>query len=282
MMSNLVSPGILLSKAYLRFNEKVLFENLSFELAAGKITCLLGPSGVGKTTLLRILAGLPLAGRGENKLQTLPVALKKPDSDELIVHYDERELSCSAHLRTSDKLPLRGRLSYMAQTDLLFPWLSLLDNVMLGAYLRHMPRSRAEVERAMHILESVGLAGDAHRKPHALSSGMKQRGAIARTLMEDKPVILMDEPFSALDAITRYDMQTLAAEKVQQKTVLLITHDPWEALRLGHQIFILRGHPATLSGSIIPPLMPPRDITDVALLPFQKQLLRELELRVSI
>ncbi|NNM58395.1 MAG: ABC transporter ATP-binding protein [Legionellales bacterium] len=281
-MTQCHSPGILLSKASLRFNQKILFENLSFELAAGKITCLLGPSGVGKTTLLRILASLPLAGRGENKLQTLPATVKKPNPDELIVHYDEQEVVCNARIRTSDQLPLRGRLAYMAQTDLLLPWLSLLDNVMLGNLLRHVPRSQSQIDHAMHILESVGLAEDAHHKPHALSSGMKQRGALARTLMEDQPVILMDEPFSALDAITRYDMQTMAAEKLQQKTVLLITHDPWEALRLGHQIFILRGQPANLSAPIIPPMMPPRDITDEALLPFQKQLLRELDLRISV
>jgi putative hydroxymethylpyrimidine transport system ATP-binding protein len=284
------APGIILSNASLRFQHKLLFENLSFELPSHSITCLLGPSGVGKTTLLRMLAGLPLFGRGQDKLQAFPhrrTSLTAPSpptpppqagegSEDMNLFFINE--FCHATITTSDGIPLTDRVTYMGQTDLLLPWLSVLDNVMLGSYLRSQQCDIQTKARALHILESVGLDAEIHHKPTTLSGGMKQRVALARTLMEEKPVVLMDEPFSALDAITRYDMQTLAAEKLAGKTVLLITHDPWEALRLGHQIIVLRGQPAQLSNSIIPPELPPRDITHATLLPLQKLLLNELNM----
>lgn len=313
MTALITAPDIFLSNASLRFQHKLLFENLSLELKSGTITCLLGPSGVGKTTLLRMLAGLPLFGRGQDKLQTLPhmQTKRKAEYDDALAklnigakgqsgrmqyaptqsiqfesnrdnnNHDSNELF-KATITTSDGLPLTDRVAYMGQTDLLLPWLSVLDNVLLGRYLRGQKRDIKTKAHALHILESVGLAAEIHQKPTTLSGGMKQRTALARTLMEDKPVVLMDEPFSALDAITRYDMQSLAAEKLVGKTVLLITHDPWEALRLGHKILVLRGQPATLSQPLIPPENPPRDMTHPSLLPLQKLLLSELQMVKSI
>ncbi|MBY0544523.1 MAG: ABC transporter ATP-binding protein [Gammaproteobacteria bacterium] len=271
----LLAPAISLSHAYLRFKQKIIFENLAIALPSGKFTCLLGPSGVGKTSLLRMIAGLPLAGRGTSKLQNFPN--RKPNRPLYIpgIEHDELNLVYQAELETSDSVSLTGRVAYMAQSDLLLPWCSLLDNVLLGSDLRGERNQSFEIN-AIKMLESVGLGAEIHVKPHALSSGMRQRGALARTLMEDQPVVLMDEPFSALDAITRYDMQALAAEKLHGKTVLLITHDPWEALRLAHQIFILRGDPAQLSLPIFPPDESPRDLTNPALLALQKQLIAEL------
>ncbi|MFN7097875.1 MAG: ABC transporter ATP-binding protein [Gammaproteobacteria bacterium] len=289
-----LAPGISLSDASLRFEHKLLFENLALELTSGTITCLLGPSGVGKTTLLRMIAGLPLFGRGEDKLQALPhKCSSKMDSrlrgnDKDLANdrdlANDKDLNNPSHatITTTDGLPLAGRIAYMGQTDLLLPWLNVLDNVLLGSFLRGQRRDIKQQAHALHILESVGLAAEIHHKPATLSGGMKQRVALARTLMEDKPVVLMDEPFSALDAITRYDMQALAAIKLTGKTVLLITHDPWEALRLGHQILVLRGQPATLSQPIMLPTSPPRDITDAALLPLQKLLLSELQMVSSV
>jgi putative hydroxymethylpyrimidine transport system ATP-binding protein len=116
------------------------------------------------------------------------------------------------------------------------------------------------------------------KKPDVLSGGMRQRVALARTLMEDKPVVLMDEPFSALDAVTRFEIQTLAAHCLQRRTVLLVTHDPWEALRLADQILVLRGQPATLSAPLLPPQAVPRDLHAPALFELQKILLRELHM----
>jgi putative hydroxymethylpyrimidine transport system ATP-binding protein len=105
---------------------------------------------------------------------------------------------------------------------------------------------------------------------------MRQRAALARTLVEDRPVVLMDEPFSAVDAITRLALQGLAAELLAGRTVLLVTHDPLEALRLGHRIHVMAGQPATLGPAIEPPGAPLRDPTDPALLPLQRELLRQL------
>jgi putative hydroxymethylpyrimidine transport system ATP-binding protein len=106
---------------------------------------------------------------------------------------------------------------------------------------------------------------------------MRQRVAVARTLMEDRPVLLMDEPFSSLDAITRLRLQTLAAELLCDRTVLLVTHDPLEALRLGHRIHVLAGSPAQLDIALEPPGKPPRAIDDPAILAMQGDLLRRLD-----
>ena len=111
---------------------------------------------------------------------------------------------------------------------------------------------RAATERARELLAMVGLAGTERALPATLSGGMRQRVALARTLMEDRPIILMDEPFSSLDAITRYQLQALAADMLSGRTVLLVTHDPLEALRLGHRIHVLSGRPAELDGAIEP------------------------------
>jgi putative hydroxymethylpyrimidine transport system ATP-binding protein len=124
----------------------------------------------------------------------------------------------------------------MAQDDLLFPWLTVLQNTCLGARLRG---ASVDAARAMTLLEQVGLAAHSEKKPAALSGGQRQRVALARTLMEARPVVLLDEPFSALDAQTRGEMQDLAARLLADKTVLLVTHDIAEAARLGHKIYAM-------------------------------------------
>ena len=202
---------------------------------------LLGPSGVGKSSLLKILAGLA-----------------PPDA---------------GAVRASDGGPLSGRVAYMGQTDLLYPWLRVIDNVMLGSRLR---RKRPEPDRAMDLLAQVGLGDRARALPMELSGGMRQRAALARTLYEDRPMVLMDEPFSALDAVTRARIQVLAAELLEGRTVLLITHDPMEACRLGHHLVVLAGDPAVLSAPIVVPGRIPRALDDPGLLRTQAQLMRQL------
>jgi putative hydroxymethylpyrimidine transport system ATP-binding protein len=219
----------------------VLFDALDFSLAAGSTTCLLGPSGVGKTSLLRLVAGL--------------------------AEREEGDVACS------DGLPLQGRYALMAQQDLLLPWLTVRDNVTLGARLRG---ESADPRRADKLLRLVGMAGAGKDRPESLSGGMRQRAALARTLMEDRPVVLMDEPFSALDAITRYQIQGAAAELLRGRTVLLVTHDPLEALRLGHRIHVMAGRPARLDEALVPAGEPPRDPRDPALLALQAELLTRL------
>ncbi|MBV9509663.1 MAG: ABC transporter ATP-binding protein, partial [Caulobacteraceae bacterium] len=176
-------------------------------------------------------------------------------------------------VEASDKLPLRRRIAYMAQQDLLYPWLDVLQNVMLGSRLRG---KAGDADRARELLARVGLGDRATALPAQLSGGMRQRAAIARTLYEDRPIVLMDEPFSALDAITRARIQDLAAELLQGRTTLLITHDPLEACRLGHRLFVLSGHPARLGPPITVRGETPRAPDDEDLLHTQGRLMRML------
>lgn len=183
-----------------------LFGPLKLQLCSGEWTCLLGPSGVGKSTALRMIAELPTG------------------------------VELDGTVRASDGKPLSGRIAYMAQDDLLLPWLDLMGNVLLGAHLRG---EHADRGRARDLLRRVGLEGREDERPNHLSGGERQRVALARTLMEDRPVVLLDEPFSALDARMRAEMQGLGAELLAGRTVLLVTHDPAEAARLGHRILVL-------------------------------------------
>ncbi|WP_237214642.1 ABC transporter ATP-binding protein [Falsiroseomonas oryziterrae] len=213
---------------------------LSLEVAAGRITALLGASGSGKSTLLRLAAGLISGGT----------------------------------VQASDGQALRGRVAWMAQQDLLVPWRDALGNVMLGMHLRG---ERPDAARARTLLAEVGLAeADAAKSPAQLSGGMRQRVALARTLMEDRPVVLMDEPFSAVDAPTRHRLQELAARLLAGRTVLLVTHDPLEALRLADRIFVLTGSPAAPVALGVPAGAPPRPARDPALLAAQAELLERL------
>jgi len=237
--------SVTISRARLTYGGTLLFSDLTLVLPAGQTTCLLGPSGVGKTTLLRILAGL---------------AEPEPPTEVL----------------TGDRQPLAGRIAYMAQQDLLLPWLTVLDNVLLGDRLRHRRPDPARVEQARALLDRVGLSGRERDRPAALSGGQKQRVALARTLMEDKPLVLMDEPFSALDAITRLRLQETAAETLAGRTVLMVTHDPLEALRIGDRLHVMTGRPAVMGPALEPSGPVPRRVDDPDLLAHQAELLRRL------
>ena len=234
-------PGLLITGLTLRYDGSTVFENLALEIAGGAFVVLLGTSGVGKSSLLKIVAGLATPAAGA--------------------------------VAASDGMPLAGRVAYMAQQDLLYPWLDVIGNVMLGSRLR---RERQDRDRAMQLLDRVGLAGRARALPAALSGGMRQRVAIARTLYEDRPIVLMDEPFSSLDNFTRARVQDLAAELLQDRTVLLITHDPLEACRLGHHLVVLAGQPARLGPPISIGGRTPRAPDDEALLHVQGRLMRAL------
>lgn len=218
-----------------------VFSEIDLAVAAGQWTCLLGPSGVGKTTVLRLLAGL------------------------------DDNVDFTGSITAGDGRPLPDRVALMAQSDLLFPWLDVLGNVTLGARLRG---NRAETDRARTLIERVGLGPHIAKKPGALSGGQRQRAALARTLMEDRTVILLDEPFSALDARTRSEMQDLAVELLAGRTVLLVTHDPGEAARLGHVIRIMTG--AGLETMPAPGGPTPRSVDDSEMLRTQGKLLRRL------
>lgn len=206
-----------------------LFAPVDLTLAQRGWTCLLGPSGVGKSTILRLIAGLETGVRFEGQVtRRVPVAL-------------------------------------MAQDPGLIPWLDVTGNVTLGARLRGKPgssflskypggRPAGPIEgtaargaeppaspeaHAQALIDAVGLTDRARHLPATLSGGQRQRVALARTLFEDRPLVLLDEPFSALDARTRTQMQDLAARLLAGRSVLLVTHDPAEAARLGDRILLL-------------------------------------------
>ncbi|MGR3494060.1 ABC transporter ATP-binding protein [Citreimonas sp.] len=218
-----------------------IFGPLTLDAPAGEWTCLLGPSGVGKSTLLRLLGGI-----GD-------------------------EVAFDGIAAADDGAPLDGRIALMAQGDLLMPWLDAIGNVTLGARLRGDAGRR---DRARALLERVGLGAHADKRPHALSGGQRQRVALARTLMEDRPVVLLDEPFSALDARARAQMQDLAAELLAGRTVVHVTHDAAEAARLGHHVLLMTRAGITAEA---PPQMPtPRPFDAPDTLAFQGRLLRLL------
>lgn len=185
-------------------------------------------------------------------------------------------LRCLAGLEKDYTDPsLTGLVSYMAQDDLLLPWAKVIDNVLLGARLRG---EKPDEKKAHEFLKQVGLQAETFWYPYQLSVGMRQRVALARTLMENKPIILLDEPFSALDAVTRHQIQTLSWEALKGKTVLFVTHDPLEALRLGHRIFFFQ---STLPHIVEPFKLetpPLRDLTDPTFASLQEKILSFLTL----
>jgi putative hydroxymethylpyrimidine transport system ATP-binding protein len=236
-----MSASITIRDAYLAYNQEPLFNQLNLTINAGKWTTILGPSGIGKSTLLRMIAGL--------------VAPHVNFQGEIINNTQQ--------------------IAYMAQTDLLMPWFSVLDNVLLSKRLQKKPTSE-DIEKAKALLTQMGLEKAIDKLPHELSGGMRQRVALARTLFQDKPVILMDEPFSAVDAVTRFQLQAITAKLLKNRTVLLVTHDPMEALRLSDEIYILAGQPATLSSVIQLSSCSPRDPADPELIKYQADLFHQL------
>ena len=184
----------------------------------------------------------------------------------------EKGTECFGDIIASDGKPLESRLAYLTQKDSLLPWLNVYDNVLLGYRLRNEKISEQLKHRACSLLEKVGLKSVSNLKPEQISSGMRQRAVLVRTLIEDRLVVLMDEPFSSLDVISRLRLQDLAATLLVNRTVLFVTHDPLEALRLGDNIYILNGMPAKITHIVHPQGKAPRDITDKALLDEQAKL----------
>lgn len=236
------APSVLIRHVYLTYGNQTLFQDFNLTLSSGKCTCLLGPSGVGKSSLLHVIANL-IPYQGQITL----------DTGQLI----------SSHV------------AYMGQTDLLMPWLTALENALLSWRLKGN-LTKHNVDQAKQLFKQLDLKNIETKYPWQLSGGMRQRVALARTLLQDKPIVLMDEPFSALDAITRFQLQTLSASLLKDRTVLLVTHDPMEALRLADEIYVMSGQPATLSHSIILTAPTPRDPGDGDLIYHHAKLFHEL------
>jgi ABC-type nitrate/sulfonate/bicarbonate transport system ATPase subunit len=199
-----------------------VLRGLKFALPAGAVAALVGPSGCGKTTLLELLAGL-----------------RNPDSG--TVSIGDR----------SEPIQRLDSCAYMPQRDLLLPWLSAVDNAALALRLAGASRSAARAEAGGHF-ERLGLSGFEGARPGELSGGMRQRVAFLRTLMAGRPVLLLDEPFASLDAITRAEMQSWLAGVLgpDLHTVVLVTHDVEEALYLSDRVLVLTPRPARIAERI--------------------------------
>ena len=213
-----------LSKVYGHGPSEVrALDRISLEVQRGDLVCLVGASGCGKTTLLNILAGLDRPGAGT--------------------------------------ATVRGRTALMFQESALFPWMTVAANVELALRLRGLdkPRRRA---RALELLEMVRLGGQGHKRPHELSGGMRQRAALARALAQDADILLMDEPFAALDAITRDTMHD-ELERLwagSGLTIVFVTHNVREAARLGDRVVLLTSRPGRVAGVFPVELPRPRRI----------------------
>ena len=190
----------------------------------GEFVSIIGPSGCGKSTLLNIIAGLD-----------------QPDSGaiELAGPFGQPAGTTGRRL---------GQTGYMQQKDLLLPWRSVLDKTILGLELRGVPRKQAR-EQALEFTEAFGLKGFEHEYPYALSGGMRQRAAFLRTMLLDQDVVLLDEPFGALDALTRTQMQEWLLQLWESfnKTIVLITHDVDEALLLSDKVYLLTARPGRVT-----------------------------------
>lgn len=200
-------PPTIVVKGGARASDGVtLFPRLEARFEGGRWTCLLGRSGVGKSSLLRAISGL-----------------LGPDVFDGFAAAD-------------DGAPLSGRTAWMAQDALLPPWLAAREAVAMGARMRGDP---IDPNAARAVLAACGIAALADRRPDAMSGGQRQRVALARTLFEDRPVALLDEPLAALDALTRSEMIALLWRRLGGRTVIHVTHDPLEAARLAERVAIL-------------------------------------------
>ncbi|MBE9164558.1 MULTISPECIES: ABC transporter ATP-binding protein [unclassified Microcoleus] len=196
------------------------FDGIDLQVHSGEVVCLLGASGCGKSSLLATIAGLQTADRGEIYLHGIPVRKSHP------------------------------QVGVVFQDPCLLPWLTVAQNIAFGLRLKQM-RSLTKPELRSRIavaIAQVGLQGFERSYPHQLSGGMAQRVALARTLARRPQLLLLDEPFSALDAITRLDMQALLLQIItqQQTTVLMVTHDIDEALLLGDRVVLMARHPGRI------------------------------------
>ncbi|PKB58103.1 MAG: hypothetical protein BZY83_08830 [SAR202 cluster bacterium Casp-Chloro-G2] len=203
--------------------QQAVLNGIDLTVNEGEFVSIIGPSGCGKSTLLNIIAGLDQPDSGSVELSGVTGDAISGDG------FGGGRL---------------GQTGYMQQKDLLLPWRSVLDNTILGLELRGMPKRQAR-ERALEFTEEFGLKGFEHQYPYALSGGMRQRAAFLRTMLLDQDVVLLDEPFGALDALTRVQMQEwlLQLWESVNKTIVLITHDVDEALLLSDRVYLLTARP---------------------------------------
>jgi NitT/TauT family transport system ATP-binding protein len=223
---------------------------INLEVKEGEFVVFFGPSGCGKSTLLNLIAGFETPTTGEIILEGKPVL--KPGPDRLM----------------------------MFQDHALFPWLNVLDNVLYGLKRQRKFRFKRKLryQRARELLRLMHLDEFERSSIHELSGGMRQRAALARALAPDPKVLLIDEPFPALDALVRAKLYTELQEILirTRKTILSVTHDPNEAACLGDRVFVFTGRPGKIKAEIRVELPRPRDITDPQLAEFTAKIMAEL------
>lgn len=198
-------------------NTKAL-DDISLSIQEGEFVSLLGPSGCGKSTILSIIAGILQQTTGKVLLQQQSIT--------------ESQLA----------------IGYMLQQDYLFPWKTIINNVLLGPKI-YNTHTKETKDKALKMLDEVGLSGVADAYPSALSGGMRQRVALVRTLINDPKVVLLDEPFSALDYHTKLKLEDLVSHliKTYHKTTILVTHDIGEAISMSDRIFIMNANPGSIA-----------------------------------
>ncbi|HVO42942.1 MAG TPA: ABC transporter ATP-binding protein [Aggregatilineales bacterium] len=221
--------------------------DISFAVESGQFVTLIGPSGSGKSTLFNLITGLV-----------------RPDSGDILLN------GTSITGRT-------GCVGYMPQKDLLLPWRTVLDNVVIAPEIAHRPRDSSRA-RARELLPTFGLEAFADTYPAALSGGMRQRAALLRTFLAERDVMLLDEPFGALDALTRRDLQTwlLGVWSQFKPTILFVTHDVGEAVLLGTRAIVFSARPGQIKLEVPIDLPYPRDETSAAFLRLRTRLLEAL------
>jgi len=206
----------------------------SLAIEEGRFVSIIGPSGCGKSTLFNIISGLTLPSTGKILADGQNIVGKT------------------------------GYVGYMLQKDMLLPWRTILDNIILGMEIRGIPRKQA-AERAVPLMEKYGLKGFEKHYPKELSGGMRQRAALLRTLLYDRDILLLDEPFGALDAQTRLNMQNWLLQIWADfgKTVLFVTHDIDEAIYLSDDIYVFSSRPGRIKARITVSLERPRKKEDM-------------------
>ena len=221
---------------------------ISLSVAAGEFITLIGPSGSGKSTLLNLIVGL-----------------SEPDSGEINIDGEKYD-------RRADKV------AYMPQRDLLMPWRTILENVIIPLQLKGIPDAQAHTQ-ATELLPLFGLGGFASALPFHLSGGMRQRAAFLRTILMEREILLLDEPFGALDALTRRELQDWLLELWRrfQQTVIFITHDVEEALYLGDRVIVLSPRPGKIIRTLEVALPRPRRQGMIALPDFGRQVTELLD-----
>ena len=231
-----------------RFGAVEVLADISLSVQPGEFVSVLGPSGAGKSTILQLLTGASV-----------------PDAGQMLV--DGAPLSPSAHA-----------FAFMPQGDALMPWRRIIDNATLGLEVQGMSRKQARA-RVAPLFAEFGLAGFERHYPAQLSGGMRQRAALLRTAVQERPMLLLDEPFGALDALTRAQMQRwLAGMRARHGwTVLLITHDVREAVLLSDRIYVLSSRPARIAQHFTIPLAHPRpEVGSAALAAVEADILHTL------